>query len=102
MVAQKKEKSLKCERKKRKKSSITIDDKTYYFHKILWEDIVGDSSIGSTDEFNKMKTATIISFAYVFKKENGYLYTFSSYSDDGYFGDRNIIPVGCVKSIHKY
>ena len=102
MAAQKKEKCLKSERKRRKKSSIIIDDKTYYFHKIIWEDIVGDYSICIADEFNKMKTARIISFAYVFKEENGYLYTFSSYSDDGYFGDRNIIPTGCVKSIHKH
>tara|TARA_R100000008_G_C3516659_1_gene131678 strand:- start:32 stop:349 length:318 start_codon:yes stop_codon:yes gene_type:complete len=93
-------KNLKCERKKRNK--ISLDNKTYYFHKIVWEDIVGDSTIASADEFNKMKTAIIISFAYIFKKENGYLYTFSSYSDDGYFGDRNIIPLGCVKSINKH
>ena len=88
--------------KNQKKDSITIEGKTYYFHKIIWEDIVGDSTIASIDEFNKMKTAIIISFAYIFKKENGYLYTFSSYSDDGYFGDRNIIPLGCIKSINKH
>ncbi len=100
-MALKKEKSQKCEKRK-KRSSVIIDNKTYYFYKIIWEDIVGDSSISSADEFSKMKTALIISFAYVFKKENGYLYTFSSYSDDGFFGDRNIIPIGCIKSIHKH
>ena len=57
------------------------------------------------DSFVQLKwwvQAIIISFAYIFKKENGYLYTFSSYSDDGYFGDRNIIPLGCIKSINKH
>ena len=88
--------------KNEKRNSITIEGKTYYFHKIVWEDIVGDSSIASIDEFNKMKTAIIISFAYIFKQEKGYLYTFASYSDDGHFGDRNIIPMGCVKSTHKH
>ena len=101
-MALKKADPLKLKRKRKKKKKNFLDNKTYYFHKIVWEDIVGDSTIASADEFNKMKTAIIISFAYIFKKENGYLYTFSSYSDDGYFGDRNIIPIGCIKSINKH
>jgi len=87
--------------KKVNTDKLTIDGKDYYFHKILWEDIVGDSTIVSFDEFNKMKTAMITSFAYILKKDKKYLYTFSSYSNDGYYGDRNIIPIGCVKSIQK-
>ena len=90
------------QRRKEKKANtdkLTIDGKDYYFHKILWEDIVGDSTIVSFDEFNKMKTAMITSFAYILKKDKKYLYTFASYSDDGFFGDRNIIPLGVVKSI---
>ena len=88
-------------KRKKKKNKITIDGKEYHFHIIVWEDIVGDSSISSFDDFNKMKTASITSFAYIFKKDRNYLYIFSSYSDDGYFGDRNIIPLGVVKKIAK-
>ena len=101
-MAQKKADPLKRKNQlneKRKKSKITIDGKEYHFHIIVWEDIVGDSSISSFDDFCKMKTASITSFAYIFKKDKNYLYTFASYSDDGYFGDRNIIPLGVVKKI---
>ena len=73
----------------------------YYFHKIEWEDIVGDSSIGSLEDFLKMKTAKITTYAFVLKKDKNYLYTFASWSDDGFFGDRNIIPIGVVKNIVK-
>jgi hypothetical protein len=102
LMAQKKADPLKRKNQlneKRKKNKITIDGKEYHFHIIVWEDIVGDSSIASFDDFCKMKTASITSFAYIFKKDRNYLYTFASYSDDGYFGDRNIIPLGVVKKI---
>ena len=92
------------QRRKEKKvntDKLTIEGKDYYFHKIIWEDIVGDSTITSFDDFCKMKTAMITSFAYIFKKDKKYLYTFASYSNDGYFGDRNIIPLGVVKKIAK-
>mgnify|MGYP003146741992 FL=1 len=103
-MAQKKADPLKRKNqlnKKRKRNNLTIEGKEYHFHIIVWEDIVGDSSISSFDDFNKMKTASITSFAYIFKKDRNYLYIFSSYSDDGYFGDRNIIPLGVVKKIAK-
>ena len=90
------------QRRKEKKANtdkLTIEGKDYYFNIIIWEDIVGDSTITSFDDFCKMKTASITSFAYIFKKDKKYLYTFASYSNDGYFGDRNIIPLGVVKSI---
>ena len=92
------------QRRKEKKvntDKLIIDDKDYYFHEIIWEDIVGDSTVASFDEFSKMKTAMISSFAYIFKKDKDHLYIFSSYSNDGCFGDRNIIPNGCVKSMRK-
>lgn len=92
------------QRRKEKKvntDKLTIEGKDYYFNIIIWEDIVGDSTITSFDDFCKMKTASITSFAYIFKKDKKYLYTFASYSNDGYFGDRNIIPLGVVKKIAK-
>ena len=37
----------------------------------------------------------------IFKKDTEHLYTFASHSADGFFGDRNIIPNGVVKSVQK-
>ena len=34
---------------------------------------------------------------FIFKQDKNNLYTFSSYSLDGSFGDRNVIPLGVVK-----
>ena len=86
-------------KKNLKRSDLVIGDKSYSFYKIIWEDITGDSTKARSDDINKMKTSIIVSYAYIYKKDNKYLWTFASYSDDGFFGDRNIIPVGLVKSI---
>ena len=88
-------------KKSLKKSDIVIGDKSYNFHKIIWEDITGDSTIASSDDFNKMKTSLIVTYAYIYKKDEKYLWTFASFSDDGFFGDRNIIPVGVIQKIEK-
>lgn len=89
------------EKKLKKDIKIQISNKTYLLHEIVWSDIVGDSTIVSLEDFLKMKTATIKTIAYILKQDKNNLYTFASYSDDGYFGDRNVIPVGVVKSINK-
>jgi hypothetical protein len=49
------------------------------------------------EEFTKMKPVEIITYAFIFKKDKNNLYTFASYSLDGGFGDRNVIPLGVVK-----
>ena len=60
------------------------------------------STISSADEFDKMKCAEMVSEAYIYKKDKNFLYTFSSYQkNDVGFGDRNIIPLGCVQKIEK-
>ena len=89
-------------KRRKKENSIQINGKTYYLHKIVWEDIVGDSTLVGFEDFKKMKTADIVSIAYILYNDSKYLYTFSSYSDDGHFGDRIIIPKGVVKSISKW
>jgi|TARA_R100001163_G_C4981140_1_gene137234 hypothetical protein len=91
----------KKEEKRKKNVKVSILGTEYFLHKIIWEDIVGDSTIGSYEEFNKMQTATITTFAFIFKKDTEHLYTFASHSADGFFGDRNIIPNGVVKSVQK-
>ena len=98
-MAQKKADPLKKNLKKEKKNNLVIGNKSYIFYKIIWEDITGDSTIVSSNDFNKMETSIITTFAYIYKKNDKYLWTFASYSDDGFFGDRNIIPLGCIKSI---
>jgi hypothetical protein len=90
------------EKKEEKRKNVQINNKTYSLHKIVWEDIVGDSTIVSLDDFTKMKTSTITTIAYILKQDKNYLYTFASYSNDGFYGDRNIIPVGVVKNIVKF
>ena len=91
----------KVQKEKRKNVKINLDSKSYFLHSITWQDIVGDSGISSVEEFNKMKCATIVTIAFIYKKDKNYLYTFASYSNDGYFGDRNIIPLGVIKKIEK-
>ena len=89
-------------KRKSAKLEIVIDNKPYELQEIHWLDIVGDSTIASADEFDKMKCAEMVSEAYIYKKDKNFLYTFSSYQkNDVGFGDRNIIPVGCVKDIRK-
>ena len=89
------------EKKLKKDIKVQINDKEHFLHKIEWVDIVGDSTIVSLDEFKRMRTATIITIAYVLKKDKENLYTFASYSQDGFYGDRNVIPLGVVKNISK-
>jgi hypothetical protein len=67
---------------------------------LYWEDILGDSTITVPNDFEKMKTAKIISRCYIFKRTKDYIWTFASYqTDDESFGDRNIFPIGVVKKI---
>ena len=88
----------KKEEKRKSENRIVLDNKSYYLHKISWFDIIGDSTIGSMEEFTKMKPVEIITYAFIFKKDKNNLYTFASYSLDGSFGDRNVIPLGVVKN----
>ena len=59
-------------KKNSKKSNLVIGDKSYSFHKIIWEDITGDSTIASLDDFNKMKTSLITTYALIYKKNDKY------------------------------
>ena len=88
--------------KKSKYKSVVINKKRYYFYKITWLDILGDSGHADTDEFNGMKPAEMITHAYVFSKDNNMLKTFSSYdSSCESFSDRNVFPIGCIKKLEK-
>ena len=89
-------------KKKSKYKSVVINKKRYYFYKIVWLDILGDSGHADVDEFNSMKPAEMVTHAYVYSKDNNMLKTFSSYdSSFESFSDRNVFPIGCIKKLEK-
>ena len=89
-------------KKKSKYKSLKINNKLYYFYKIVWLDIVGDSGHADAVEFLKLILAEMISYGYIFSKDNQYVRTFASYdSKEESFSDRNVFPIGCIKSLQK-
>lgn len=89
-------------KKKSKYKSLMINKKRYYFYKITWLDILGDSGHADAEEFNKMKPAEMITHAYIFSKDNQSLRTFASYDiNSESFSDRNVFPIGCIKKLEK-
>jgi hypothetical protein len=88
--------------KKAKYKAAIINKKRYYFYRITWIDILGDSGHANVEEFNKMKCAEMISYGYVFEKNKKFLKTFASYdSTEESFSDRNIFPMGCIIKLEK-
>ena len=55
-------------RKKSKYKHKVINKKKYYFYKIHWMDITGDAGHASAEEFDKFECATMVTFAYIYKK----------------------------------
>lgn len=89
-------------RKKTAYKSLKIKDKRYYFYKITWVDIMGDSGHAEYDEFVAMKPAEMITYAYIFSKDKKMLKTFSSYDSNAEsFSDRNVFPMGCIVKLEK-
>ena len=89
-------------KKKSKFRSILINKKRYYFCKIVWLDILGDSGHADIPEFMDMKPAEMITHAYVFYNDSKVLKTFASYDANAEsFSDRNVFPKGCIKKIEK-
>jgi hypothetical protein len=89
-------------KKKAKYRSILINKKRYYFYKIIWADILGDSGHADSAEFMQMKPAIMETYAYVFNKDKKVLRTFASYDTSSEsFSDRNVFPLGCVQKMEK-
>ncbi len=89
-------------KKKAKYRSLLIDKKRYYFYKILWQDILGDSGHADFNEFRHMQPAIMETYAYVFQKDKKVLRTFASYDTSSEsFSDRNVFPLGCVLKMEK-
>tara|TARA_R100000808_G_scaffold23408_2_gene51943 strand:+ start:212 stop:502 length:291 start_codon:yes stop_codon:yes gene_type:complete len=89
-------------RKKSKYKHAVINKKKYYFYQIRWLDITGDAGHALAEEFSKFKPCTMITQAYVFKKDKKYLWTFSSFDEkEECFSDRNVFPLGCILKMEK-
>ena len=89
-------------RKKSKYKSIVINKKRYYFYKITWADITGDSGHATSHEFHGMLPSIMVTHAYVFSKDNKNIRTFASYEkNDELFSDRNVFPKGCIVKMEK-
>jgi hypothetical protein len=58
---------------------VVINKKKYYFYKITWADITGDSGHATAHEFSNMKPSIMITHAYVYEKDNKNIRTFGSY-----------------------
>jgi len=89
-------------KKKSKYRSLLINKKRYYFYKITWSDILGDSGHADYSDFANMQPATMITHAYIFNKDKKVLRTFASYDvNSESFSDRNVFPLGCVLKTEK-
>ena len=89
-------------KKKSKFRHILVGKKKYFYYKIKWEDILGDSGHANTKEFNAMLPAIKFTFGFIYKKTRKYLWTFNTYDEkDDEFTDRNVFPMGCVLNIEK-
>ena len=88
-------------RKKRYKHA-NIGKKKYYFYSIKWLDITGDAGHATPEEFDKFGCAVMVTQAYVYKKDNKFLWTFASYDEkEEVFSDRNVFPKGCILKMEK-
>ena len=88
--------------KKSKYKSLVINKKRYYFYKIVWLDIVGDSGHADASEFLKLNPVEMVSYGYIFSKDNQCVRTFASYDTTSEsFSDRNALPIGCIKQLQK-
>jgi len=88
--------------KKSKYRHVVINKKKYYFYRVQWVDITGDAGHATAEEFDKFEASTMISHAYIYRKDKKFLRTFASYDEkEEVFSDRNIYPIGCILSLEK-
>ena len=88
--------------KKSKYKSVVIKKKRYYFYKITWFDITGDSSHADLHTALGMTPSVMITHAYLLEKDRKNVRTFASYEqDDELFSDRNVFPIGCIIKMEK-
>jgi len=87
---------------KKNSEPIIVGNKKYYKYKIIWEDIVGDSTLATNNEFNNMTCAEVHTECWIFDKTLDYVYSFASYyigNGEIEFGDRNVYPRSVIKKM---
>jgi len=88
--------------KKSKYKSVVIKKKRYYFYKITWADITGDSSHADLHTAEGFMPSIMVTHAYLLNKDKKNVRTFASYEQgDELFSDRNVFPVGCIVKMEK-
>ena len=88
--------------KKSKYKSVVIKKKRYYFYKITWLDITGDSGHADLHTAEGFMPSEMVTHAYLLNKDNKNVRTFASYEvNDELFSDRNVFPKGCIVRMEK-
>ena len=59
--------------KKKPSEPLIIGGKRYYKYKIIWEDIVGDSTLATENEFSNMTCAEVHTECWIFNKDVDYV-----------------------------
>ena len=89
-------------RKKSKYKHVVIKNKRYYFYKITWLDITGDSGHADLHTASGFMPSEMITHAYLLNKDKKNVRTFASYEEnDELFSDRNVFPKGCIIKMEK-
>jgi hypothetical protein len=88
--------------KKSKYKCVVIKKKRYYFYKITWLDITGDSGHADLHSALGFMPSEMITHAYLLSKGKKNIRTFASYEvNDELFSDRNVFPKGCIVRMEK-
>ena len=88
--------------KKSKYKSVVIKKKRYYFYKITWLDITGDSGHADLHTAEGFMPSVMVTHAYLLNKDKENIRTFASYEEgDELFSDRNVFPRGCISKMEK-
>jgi len=86
----------------KKPISCQIKKKKFYLYKVTWIDITGEEDHANPEQFDNMNYSTLITYGFLYSKNNRMLKTFSTYDvDDEVFSGRNVFPIGCIKKMEK-
>ena len=86
----------------KKPISCQIKKKKFYLYKVTWIDITGEEDHANPEQFDNMNYSTLITYGFLYSKNNKMLKTFSTYDvDDEVFSGRNVFPIGCIKKLEK-
>ena len=89
-------------RKKSKYKQALVGNKKYYYYRIYWLDPCGDAGHADASEVKKLKPAKMITYAFIFAKDNKHVWTFASYdTESAVFSDRNVLLRSCVTKMER-